>query len=51
MHKKAMLVILDGRGNGDGGVGDAIAAAKTPTMDKLLAEYPSAHLHTYGEYV
>lgn len=50
-EKKVGLVILDGWGIGDGGSGDAIAQAYTPTMDTLRAHYPSTHLYTYGDYV
>ena len=35
MAKPLMLLIRDGWGVGDGGPGDAVAAAKTPNMDAL----------------
>lgn len=51
MSKKIGLVILDGWGIGDGSDSDAIAQAKTPVMDGLLKNYPSATLTTFGEEV
>lgn len=50
-EKKVALIILDGWGIGDGGPGDAVTQAKTPTMDHLLTHYPSTHLYTYGDHV
>ena len=38
MKKPIVLVIMDGVGKGDGGSGDAVAVAKTPTLDHLLAK-------------
>ena len=40
MEKPIVLVIMDGVGKGDGGSGDAVAVAKTPTLDRLLATCP-----------
>ena len=37
MEKPIVLVIMDGVGKGDGGSGDAVKVAKTPTLDMLLA--------------
>ncbi|MDP4185738.1 MAG: 2,3-bisphosphoglycerate-independent phosphoglycerate mutase [Bacteroidota bacterium] len=48
---KAMLIILDGWGIGDGSKSDVIANAKTPFMDSLKASYPNAQLLTSGENV
>ena len=36
MEKPIVLVIMDGVGKGDGGSGDAVVVAKTPTLDHLL---------------
>ena len=36
MKKPIVLVIMDGVGKGDGGPGDAVAQAKTPTLDPSL---------------
>ncbi len=49
--KKIGLIILDGWGIGDKSKSDAIFNAKTPIMDNLLANYPSATLTTFGEDV
>ncbi|TND09497.1 MAG: 2,3-bisphosphoglycerate-independent phosphoglycerate mutase [Bacteroidetes bacterium] len=51
MNKKAMLIILDGWGIGDKTKSDAIAHARTPFMDYLLANFPHARLRTSGEDV
>ncbi len=46
-----VLVILDGWGIAEPGPGNAIQAAATPTMDRLLATCPTASLRTSGEDV
>ncbi len=46
-----MLVILDGWGLGQDPKVDATVQAKTPTMDRLLDEYPNSTLVTFGESV
>lgn len=51
MVKRVGLIILDGWGIGNGGDSDAIANAKTPCMDHLMAHYPHATLTTFGEEV
>ena len=48
---KAALVILDGWGLGDGGDGDAVAAADTPTVDRLRESGASGTLETHGRRV
>ena len=48
---KAMLLILDGWGIGPDPKRSAIAQAKTPVFDMLLATYPNATLLTHGENV
>lgn len=48
---KAALIILDGWGIGDGTKSDAIANAKTPFYNSLLATYPHGTLKTSGEDV
>ena len=40
MKKPIVLIIMDGVGKGDGGSGDAVAQAKTPNLDHLLATCP-----------
>jgi 2,3-bisphosphoglycerate-independent phosphoglycerate mutase len=48
---KAALIILDGWGIGDGTKTDAIANARTPFYQHLLATYPHSTLKTSGEDV
>lgn len=50
-YKKAILIILDGWGIGDGSKRDIIAQAPTPFMDSLLASYPHSQLLTSGRNV
>ncbi len=49
--KPIVLVIMDGVGKGDGGSGDAVKAAKTPTLDHLLATCPHTYLKAHGTAV
>ena len=51
MDKPIVLVIMDGVGKGDGGSGDAVAVAKTPTLDNLLATCPHTYLKAHGTAV
>ena len=51
MKKPIVLVIMDGVGKGDGGSGDAVVVAKTPTLDKLLATCPHTYLKAHGTAV
>ena len=51
MEKPIVLVIMDGVGKGDGGSGDAVVQAKTPTLDKLLATCPHTYLKAHGTAV
>ena len=51
MDKKILLVIMDGVGFSKTGVGDAVTLANTPTLDKLLAEKPTARLKAHGAAV
>ncbi|MCH2234002.1 MAG: 2,3-bisphosphoglycerate-independent phosphoglycerate mutase [Crocinitomicaceae bacterium] len=48
MANKAALLILDGWGNGDKSVSDAIHNASTPVFDKLVQNHPTAELLTDG---
>ena len=50
-HKPLILTILDGWGSSPLQEGNAIAAARKPTYDKLLSEYPNTLIHTSGPYV
>ncbi|GEK49124.1 2,3-bisphosphoglycerate-independent phosphoglycerate mutase [Bisbaumannia pacifica] len=45
------LIILDGYGHNDDAQDNAIAAAKTPVMDRLQRDYPHALIHTDGKFV
>ena len=51
MKKPIVLVIMDGVGRGDGGSGDAVKVAKTPTLDKLFATCPYTWLKAHGTAV
>ena len=48
---KALLMILDGWGIGNGTKSDVIAQMPTPYWDALLAKYPHSQLPASGEYV
>jgi len=48
---QAALVILDGWGLGDGGEGDAVSAAGTPTFDRLRDAGAFGTLETHGRRV
>ncbi|MGF6845731.1 2,3-bisphosphoglycerate-independent phosphoglycerate mutase [Chitinophaga sp. W3I9] len=49
--KRAILVIMDGWGEGKVPTADAIAHAKTPFVSSLYKQYPHSHLITCGEAV
>lgn len=51
MKKKALLMILDGWGLGNGTVADVIASTPTPNWDNLVATYPNSFLLASGEHV
>jgi len=51
MEKPIVLVIMDGVGKGDGGSGDAVTVAKTPTLDRLLATCPHTYVKAHGTAV
>ena len=51
MKKPIVLVIMDGVGRGDGGPGDAVKVANTPTLDKLMATCPMTWLKAHGTAV
>jgi 2,3-bisphosphoglycerate-independent phosphoglycerate mutase len=50
-YKKAILIILDGWGIGDGSKRDIISQAPTPFMDSLVEKYPHSQLLTCGRNV
>lgn len=51
MAKKALLMILDGWGIGNGSKSDVIASTPTPYWDYLLKTYPHSELQASGENV
>jgi 2,3-bisphosphoglycerate-independent phosphoglycerate mutase len=51
MHKKVILIIMDGWGKGSNPKASAIAQAHTPFIDSLYQNYPNSELVTHSEYV
>jgi len=51
MKKTYALIIMDGFGIAPPTEGNAIAAAKTPNLDRFFAEWPHAQLNASGEDV
>ena len=51
MNKKVILMILDGWGKSPDPKVSAIDNAKTPFIDNLYTQYPSAQLRTDGQNV
>jgi 2,3-bisphosphoglycerate-independent phosphoglycerate mutase len=51
MNKTTLLCILDGFGLNPNSVGNAVALAKKPVIDRLISECPNATLTTFGERV
>ena len=51
MNKPIVLVIMDGVGKGDGGSGDAVKLANTPTLDAFLETCPHTWLKAHGTAV
>lgn len=50
-NHKALLIILDGFGEGKDYEGNAITRAKTPNLDRLRKEYPFSLLKSHGNAV
>lgn len=48
MKKPVVLCIMDGFGKNSSDYGNAIAAAKTPNLDKLMAEFPMTYIGASG---
>lgn len=46
--KKVLLVVMDGIGYSKTGIGDAVATANTPTLDRLIKECPNVRLKAHG---
>ena len=51
MEKPIVLVVMDGVGKGDGGPGDAVKNAQTPTLDHLWETCPHTYLKAHGTAV
>ena len=51
MAKKALLMILDGWGNGHHDKADVIFNTPTPNLDSIYAQYPYSALQASGEHV
>lgn len=51
MTKQVVLVVMDGVGKSTTGLGDAVAKANTPTLDKLLAACPHTYIKAHGTAV
>ena len=49
--KPVMLMILDGFGIAPESAGNAVAAAKKPNYDRLVANYPHSELQASGMFV
>lgn len=50
-NKTVLLTILDGWGNAPSCPTNAISAAKTPTYDALIKDYPTTQIYADGEHV
>ncbi|MBX9603308.1 MAG: 2,3-bisphosphoglycerate-independent phosphoglycerate mutase [Bryobacteraceae bacterium] len=50
-RRPLVLTILDGWGYSPSAEGNAIALARKPVYDRLLAEYPNTLIHTSGPFV
>lgn len=48
MHKKVLLIIMDGIGISQTGIGDAVSMANTPNLDYLLKTFPHIQLKAHG---
>ena len=48
---KVVLIIRDGWGDAKAGPHNAVTTAKTPNMDKYLAQYPHTQIEASGEQV
>ncbi|MGN0961127.1 MAG: 2,3-bisphosphoglycerate-independent phosphoglycerate mutase [Christensenellales bacterium] len=51
MKKTVALVIMDGFGRSDNKVGNAIASAETPNIDRLQSKYPTTLINASGRRV
>ena len=51
MKKTVALVIMDGYGNNNNLVGNAVAGAEKPNLDRLMKEYPTTLINASGRRV
>jgi len=51
LRTPALLIIMDGYGIAPAGPGNAVAAAETPCLDALFANYPTVEIEASGEAV
>ena len=51
MSRQVVLVVMDGVGKSTTGLGDAVTAAHTPTLDKLLATCKNVYIKAHGTAV
>ena len=49
--KKVLLVVMDGVGYSEKEEGNAVVAARTPTLDYLIKNAPHTYLKAHGEAV
>jgi 2,3-bisphosphoglycerate-independent phosphoglycerate mutase len=50
-QNKVLLIVMDGIGYSVTGLGDAVNAANTPTLDRLLSSCPNTKLKAHGRAV
>ncbi len=50
-YRPTVLIVIDGWGVAPESPGNAIARAQTPVMDRLIAQYPTTVLVSYGDAV
>jgi 2,3-bisphosphoglycerate-independent phosphoglycerate mutase len=50
-HRPVVLCIMDGYGIRKNDAGNAIAKAKKPNLDALMANYPNIQIEASGEAV
>ena len=51
MKKPVVLCIMDGYGKNDSDYGNAIAMAKKPNLDRLMAQYPMTYIGASGVFL
>ncbi|PWM45878.1 MAG: 2,3-bisphosphoglycerate-independent phosphoglycerate mutase [Clostridiales bacterium] len=51
MDKKVVLIVMDGIGQNTSEYGNAVKAARTPTLDMLMDNYPNTFIKAHGTAV